>query len=123
MPSTLFRIVDEIGFMKEAARRGIDPIVLFIPDRDRASAAAWDMLRATLRGRAGGGDNEHVLWASGRRPSRSAAVQDRRAAGLPEIDHQPADLLVHPLPAREPGQSSELSQWGATTTPASASSS
>jgi hypothetical protein len=35
---------EEIGFMKEAARRGIAPIVLFVADTDRASARGYDML-------------------------------------------------------------------------------
>src|ERR1700761_553528 len=33
-----FKMSEEIGFMKEAARRGVSPIVLFVPDTDRASA-------------------------------------------------------------------------------------
>jgi hypothetical protein len=34
-----FKMSEEIGFMKEAARRGVSPIVLFVADTDRASAA------------------------------------------------------------------------------------
>jgi hypothetical protein len=33
-----FRMSEEIGFMKEAARRGIVPVILFVADTDRASA-------------------------------------------------------------------------------------
>ena len=33
-----FKMSDEIGFMKEAARRGIVPVILFVADTDRASA-------------------------------------------------------------------------------------
>src|SRR3954466_16003263 len=33
-----FTMCDEIGFMKEAARRGIAPLVMFVADADRASA-------------------------------------------------------------------------------------
>jgi hypothetical protein len=39
-----FTMCDEIGFMKEAARRGIAPLVMFVADTDRASARAWDKL-------------------------------------------------------------------------------
>src|SRR5437868_11037663 len=33
-----FKMTDEIGFMKEAARRGVPPIILFVADTDRVSA-------------------------------------------------------------------------------------
>ena len=39
-----FKMSEEIGFMKEAARRGIAPMVLFVADTDRASARGYDML-------------------------------------------------------------------------------
>ena len=39
-----FKMSDEIGFMKEAARRGVAPVVLFVADTDRASARGYDML-------------------------------------------------------------------------------
>src|SRR5712671_6167302 len=39
-----FKMSDEIGFMKEAARRGIAPVVLFVADTDRASLRGYDML-------------------------------------------------------------------------------
>src|SRR6202008_3492871 len=31
-----FKMCDEIGFMKEAARRGVAPVILFVADTDRA---------------------------------------------------------------------------------------
>jgi hypothetical protein len=77
-----FRIVADIGFMKEADRRGVDPIVLFIPDRDRASAAAWTMLRATFPNAAlVPVENEHVLW--GELPRGFGGVRPFRVAALP----------------------------------------
>ena len=108
-----FRIVDEIGFMKEAARRGIDPIVLFIPDRDRASAAAWDMLRATLpRTALVAVDNEHVLW--GDWPKALADARPFRIAALPaflkSIINRQTFSFTRFLRENQ-GQSSELSQW------------
>lgn len=44
-----FRMTDEIGFMKESLRRGVEPVVLFLADRDRASARAFLSLRQALR--------------------------------------------------------------------------
>src|SRR6202020_3237851 len=39
-----FEMTEEIGFMKEAVRRNISPVVLFIGDTDRVSARAYPML-------------------------------------------------------------------------------
>src|SRR6185437_13915165 len=39
-----FTMCEEIGFMKEAARRGVAPIVLFVADTDRVSARSYPML-------------------------------------------------------------------------------
>ena len=76
-----FKVAAEIGLMKEAERRGVDPIVLFIPDRDRTSAVAWMMLRETFpRAALIPVENEHVLWGelpkafAGKRPFRIAAL-------------------------------------------------
>src|SRR6202046_5315667 len=57
-----FKMSEEIGFMKEAARRDVAPIVLFVPDTDRVSARGYPMLQqqspatalVTI-------DNEHVV--------------------------------------------------------------
>src|SRR3954469_9692143 len=43
-----FKMSEEIGFMKEAARRGIAPMVLFVADTDRGSARGYDMLRQQI---------------------------------------------------------------------------
>src|SRR3954464_1604482 len=43
-----FKMSDEIGFMKEAARRGIAPLVAFVADTDRASARGYEMLRQQI---------------------------------------------------------------------------
>src|SRR5712675_180774 len=43
-----FKMTDEIGFMKEAARRGVAPVILFVADTDRASAAAYPMLQQQI---------------------------------------------------------------------------
>src|ERR1700726_4166134 len=40
-----FKMSEEIGFIKEAARRGVAPVILFVADTDRASARGHEMLR------------------------------------------------------------------------------
>src|SRR3954463_15719061 len=40
-----FKMIEEIGFIKEAARRGITPIILFMADTDRTSARGHETLR------------------------------------------------------------------------------
>src|SRR3954466_10752828 len=40
-----FKMCEEIGFIKEAARRGIAPVILFVADTDRVSARGYEMLR------------------------------------------------------------------------------
>ena len=40
-----FKMSEEIGFMKEAARRSVAPVVLFVADTDRFSARGHAMLR------------------------------------------------------------------------------
>jgi Mrp family chromosome partitioning ATPase len=57
-----YKMVAEIGFMKEALRRQVDPVVLFIPDRTRPSSNAWSMLRSTFPNSAlVPVENEHVI--------------------------------------------------------------
>ena len=57
-----FRMSAEIGFAKEAARRGVAPIVLFMADTDRASLRAYATLQEQFPDRALYTiDNEHVL--------------------------------------------------------------
>src|SRR5947199_8120791 len=43
-----FKMSDEIGFIKEAARRGIAPLIMFVADTDRASARGYEMLRQLI---------------------------------------------------------------------------
>src|ERR1700720_1151300 len=43
-----FKMSDEIGFMKEAARRGVSPVILFVADTDRASARGYAMLQQQI---------------------------------------------------------------------------
>src|ERR1700755_1415857 len=43
-----FKMSEEIGFMKEAARRGVAPVVLFVADTDRVSARGHATLREQI---------------------------------------------------------------------------
>ena len=43
-----FRMTAEIGFMKEAARRRVAPVILFVADTDRASAQGYAMLQQQI---------------------------------------------------------------------------
>lgn len=108
-----FRMIAEIGFIKEAGRRGIDPIVLFIPDRDRASAVAWQMLRDTLpRASLVPVENQHVLW--GDLPQNFAGLRPLRIAALPGFLKSIIDRLNFSFTGflrTNRDQSSELHQW------------
>jgi hypothetical protein len=46
---SFFRMAAEIGFAKEAERRGVQVATLFIADRDRTSQRAWEMLQQDFR--------------------------------------------------------------------------
>ena len=43
-----FKMTEEIGFMKEAARRGVAPVILFVADTDRASARGYATLQQQI---------------------------------------------------------------------------
>src|SRR6266404_2998295 len=43
-----FKMTEEIGFMKEAARRGVAPVILFVANTDRVSARAYPMLQQQI---------------------------------------------------------------------------
>src|SRR3979409_172079 len=43
-----FKMSDEIGFMKEAARRGVAPIILFVADTDPVSERGYPTLETQL---------------------------------------------------------------------------
>src|SRR5215467_13491995 len=40
-----FKMSEQIGFLKEAVRRNVAPIVMFVADTDRVSARGHEMLR------------------------------------------------------------------------------
>ena len=99
-----FKMSEEIGFMKEAARRGIAPLVLFVADTDRASARGYDMLQQQIFPNALLTiDNEFVV--RGELPEAMAhgrVLAHRRAAGVSEDLYRPAGLFLHrPICARK----------------------
>lgn len=76
-----FKMTDEIGFMKEAARRRITPFILFIADTDRGSARAYEMLSQQIPpANLITVDNEHVV-----RGELPGAMADRRMFHLPAL--------------------------------------
>ena len=77
-----FKMSEEIGFMKEAARRGIAPIILFVADTDRVSARAYPMLQQQIPPNALVTiDNEHVV--RGELPPAFSHGRVLRIAALP----------------------------------------
>jgi hypothetical protein len=57
-----FTMVEEIGFIKEAARRGVAPVILFMADTDRNSARGHETLRGQIPSSAlVTVDNEYVV--------------------------------------------------------------
>src|SRR3984957_1193825 len=57
-----FKMSDEIGFLKEAARHRVAPIILFVADTDRISLRGHETLRQQIPlGSLVTVDNEHVV--------------------------------------------------------------
>src|SRR6201994_2798540 len=57
-----FEMTEEIGFMKEAVRRGVAPVILFVGDTDRVSARSYPILQRQISPTALVTiDNEHIV--------------------------------------------------------------
>ena len=108
-----FKMTEEIGFMKEAARRSVAPIVLFVADTDRVSARAYPMLQQQIPAAALlTVENEFVL--RGELPAEMAHGRVLRISALPAflkayID-RPNFSFTDYLRG-EKDSSSELHQW------------
>ena len=77
-----FKMVTEIGFMKEARHREIQPIVLIIAGNDRPSIQAWSMLRSMFPTTTIVPiDNEHVARAE--LPQSVLAAEPVKITALP----------------------------------------
>src|SRR5256885_4753524 len=108
-----FKMIDEIGFMKEAARRGVAPVILFVADIDRASAAAYGMLKAQIPPNALiAVDNEHVV--RGELPATMERGRVIRISALPVFLKTYIDRLTFSFTTylrNEKDSSTELHQW------------
>ena len=108
-----FRMCDEIGFIKEAARRGIAPLILFVADTDRVSARGYDMLRQQIPPPAlVTVDNEFVV--RGELPAAMAQGRVLSIAALPVFLKTYIDRLSFSFTAylrSEKDASTELHQW------------
>jgi hypothetical protein len=108
-----FKMSGEIGFFKEAARRGISPLILFVADTDRVSARSYPMLQQQIPAAALlTVDNEFVL--RGELPAEMAQGRVLRIGALPAflktyID-RPNFSFTDYLRG-EKDSSSELHQW------------
>jgi hypothetical protein len=108
-----FKMSDEIGFLKEAARRRVAPIILFVADTDRVSVRGYETLRQQIpRGSLVAIDNEHVV--RGELPAEMAHGRLLRIHALPpflktyidRLNFSFTDYLRH-----EKDSSTELHQW------------
>jgi len=108
-----FKMTNEIGFMKEAARRGVAPIILFVGDTDRVSARGYAMLQhqfpsislVTI-------DNEYIV--RGELPRAFARGRVLSIAALPAFLKTYVDRLSFSFTdylRNERDSSTELHQW------------
>lgn len=108
-----FRMTGEIGFMKEAARRGIAPVILYVPDVDRASARGFEMLCEQIpRSSLVIIDNEQIL--RGELPETMARERVVRVGALPVFLKTYIDRLNFSFTGylrAEKDSSTELHQW------------
>jgi hypothetical protein len=108
-----FKMSEEIGFMKEAARRGVAPVILFVADTDRVSARGYPMLRQQIpAGALVTIDNEHVV--RGELPPAFSHGRVLRIAALPVFLKTYIDRLTFSFTGylrHEKDSSTELHQW------------
>ena len=108
-----FKMSDEIGFLKEAARRGVAPVILFVADTDRASARGFAMLQQQIPATAiVVVDNEFVL--RGELPPAMAGGRILRIGALPVFLKTYISRLQFSFTGylrHEKDSSTELHQW------------
>jgi hypothetical protein len=108
-----FKMSDEIGFLKEAARRRVAPIILFVADTDRVSARGYDMLRQQIPASALVTiDNEYVV--RGELPAAMSGGRTVRVGALPAFLKTYIDRLNFSFTdylRNEKDSSTELHQW------------
>ena len=108
-----FKMSEEIGFMKEAARRGVAPVIFFVADTDRASARGYATLQQQLPPNAlVTVDNEYVV--RGELPLDMTHGRILRIAALPVFLKTYIDRLTFSFTdylRHEKDSSTELHQW------------
>jgi len=108
-----FKMTDEIGFMKEAARRGVAPIILFVADTDRTSARGYEMLQRQVPAKAlVAVDNEFVV--RGELPPAMVGGRVVAISALPVFLKTYIDRLSFSFTGYLRGEkdtSTELHQW------------
>jgi hypothetical protein len=108
-----FKMCEEIGFMKEAARRGVAPVILFVADTDRVSARGYPILQQQIPATALiTVDNEYVV--RGELPVAMAHGRILRIAALPAFLKTYIDRLTFSFTdylRNEKDSSTELHQW------------
>jgi hypothetical protein len=108
-----FKMSEEIGFMKEAARRGVSPVILFVADTDRVSVRGYDTLQQQIPETAlVTVDNEYVV--RGELPPAMAHGRILRIAALPMFLKTYIDRLTFSFTdylRNEKDSSTELHQW------------
>jgi hypothetical protein len=108
-----FRMNQEIGFLKEAARRGVAPLILFVADSDRASRQGYEMLQTMIPQRLLITiDNEHIL--RGELPAALGRGIVLPIAALPSFLKTYVDRLGFSFTnylRSEKDSSTELHQW------------
>lgn len=108
-----FTMLYEVGYLKEAARTGVRPFILFVADTDRASMRAYETLSAQIPyASLAVVDNEHVLRGEMPRLYQSAqllripAVQPFLQTYIDRLDFSFTSYL-----RQEQDSSTELHQW------------
>jgi hypothetical protein len=108
-----FKMSEEIGFLKEAARRRVAPVILFMADTDRVSARGHEVLRAQIpRASLVTVDNEYAV--RGELPEAMSQGRLMRIAALPAFLKTYIDRLNFSFTEylrNEKDASTELHQW------------
>src|SRR5215207_11301250 len=108
-----FKMTNEIGFLKEATRRSVAPIILFVADTDRVSARAYPTLREQIPLKALiAVDNEYVV--RGELPEAMGLGRVLRITALPSFLKTYVDRPTFSFTdylRNERDQSTELHQW------------
>lgn len=108
-----FKMTEEIGFMKEAVRRSIAPVILFVADTDRVSARSYPTLERQIPPRSlVTVDNEYVV--RGELPPAFAQGKMLNISALPNFLKTYVDRLSFSFTdylRHERDSSTELHQW------------